>query len=183
MREVDWFFSSLTVLQSADFEMAEDDDIYRMGVMAQFSVTFELAWKALRAVLQLYGVDADTESCRKMLGLGSRRICSRFFMQKRPPQQAEAGRKLESVLGVRHRLDLRIHDVFLARIDPLLRQPAVDPGQIPKVLHCVFIQLPRRQAPLPAAKLTGLVHPALAAQTQQVLYHDDRRIRRRSQKR
>ncbi|WP_300913991.1 hypothetical protein [Faecalibaculum rodentium] len=72
MREVDWFFSSLTVLQSADFEMAEDDDIYRMGVMAQFSVTFELAWKALRAVLQLYGVDADTESCHKMLGLGSR---------------------------------------------------------------------------------------------------------------
>lgn len=69
MREVDWFFSSLTVLQSADFEMAEDDDIYRMGVMAQFSVTFELAWKALRAVLQLYGVDADTESCCKMLGL------------------------------------------------------------------------------------------------------------------
>lgn len=82
MREVDWFFSSLTVLQSADFEMAEDDDIYRMGVMAQFSVTFELAWKALRAVLQLYGVDADTESCRKILGLDSRRICSRFFMQK-----------------------------------------------------------------------------------------------------
>jgi hypothetical protein len=37
--------------------------------MAQFSVTFELAWKALRAVLQLYGVDADTESCRKILGL------------------------------------------------------------------------------------------------------------------
>lgn len=72
MREADWFFSSLTVLQSADFEMAEDDDIYRMGVMAQFSVTFELAWKALRAVLQLYGVDADTESCRKILGLDSR---------------------------------------------------------------------------------------------------------------
>jgi nucleotidyltransferase substrate binding protein (TIGR01987 family) len=71
MKKLDNFRSCFGVLRSADFEMAKDNEIYRMGVIGQFNLTFELAWKALQAVLRLHGAEgADTGSPREILQLG-----------------------------------------------------------------------------------------------------------------
>lgn len=58
------------MLKQADFEMAFNDDIYRTGVVGQFNLTFELAWKALQEVLRLHGANAETGSPREILQLG-----------------------------------------------------------------------------------------------------------------
>lgn len=71
MEKLNNFINSFEVLKSADFDRACDDDIYRMGIIGQFNLTFELAWKALQAVLRLHGVEqAKTGSPREILQLG-----------------------------------------------------------------------------------------------------------------
>lgn len=71
MKKLDNFSNCLDVLKGADFELANDNDIYRMGVIGQFNLTFELAWKALQAVLREHGAKgADTGSPREILQLG-----------------------------------------------------------------------------------------------------------------
>lgn len=71
MKKMDNFSNCLTVLKNADFEFANDNEIYRTGVIGQFNLTFELAWKALQAALRLHGVEsADTGSPREILQLG-----------------------------------------------------------------------------------------------------------------
>ena len=71
MKNLENFIASLNVLKSADFEFANDNDIYRTGIIGQFSLTFELAWKALQAVLKIYGAqEANTGSPREVLQLG-----------------------------------------------------------------------------------------------------------------
>ena len=71
MKKLDNFSNCLDILKNADFEMANNDDIYRTGVIGQFNLTFELAWKALQAVLRLHGVErAETGSPREILQLG-----------------------------------------------------------------------------------------------------------------
>ncbi len=71
MKKLDNFSSCLEILKGADFEMANNDDIYRTGVIGQFNLTFELAWKALQAVLRLHGAEvAGTGSPREILQLG-----------------------------------------------------------------------------------------------------------------
>ncbi len=71
MKKLDNFINSLNVLKSADFEYANENEIYRTGIIGQFSLTFELAWKALQAVLRLHGVaEAETGSPREILQLG-----------------------------------------------------------------------------------------------------------------
>lgn len=73
MKKLDNFTNSLNVLKGADFALANDDEIYRTGVIGQFSLTFELAWKAVQAVLRLHGVgQAATGSPREILQLGYR---------------------------------------------------------------------------------------------------------------
>ena len=68
MTKLDNFSNSLRVLHDADRDLAHRDDIYRMGVIGQFNLTFELAWKALKELLLLYGVDtAKTGSPREVL--------------------------------------------------------------------------------------------------------------------
>lgn len=47
MKELDNFVSCLAVLQKADFDLAGKDEIYRTGVLGQFNLVFELAWKTL----------------------------------------------------------------------------------------------------------------------------------------
>ena len=42
MKKLDNFSNCLEVLKSADFEMADNNDIYRTGVIGQFNLTFEL---------------------------------------------------------------------------------------------------------------------------------------------
>ncbi|MCH5193594.1 MAG: nucleotidyltransferase substrate binding protein [Oscillospiraceae bacterium] len=71
MKKLDNFGNCLNVLKSADFELAGDNDIYRMGVIGQFNLTFELAWKALQAVLRAHGAEgAETGSPKEILQLG-----------------------------------------------------------------------------------------------------------------
>ena len=71
MKKFDNFSNCLAVLQQADFEMANDNEIYRTGVVGQFNLTFELAWKALQAVMREHGIaEANTGSPREMLQLG-----------------------------------------------------------------------------------------------------------------
>lgn len=71
MKKLDNFSNCLNVLRSANFELANKDDIYRTGVIGQFNLTFELAWKALQAVLRAHGVaGAETGSPKEMLQLG-----------------------------------------------------------------------------------------------------------------
>ena len=70
MKKLDNFTNCLEVLKNADFEMADRNEIYRTGIIGQFNLTFELAWKALQAVLRVHG--ADTGSPREILQLGYR---------------------------------------------------------------------------------------------------------------
>lgn len=71
MKKLDNFSSCLAVLETADFQMANENIIYRTGVIGQFNLTFELAWKALQAVLQLHGAEsAESGSPREILQLG-----------------------------------------------------------------------------------------------------------------
>ncbi len=71
MKKIDNFSNCLNVLKNADFEMANDNDIYRTGIIGQFHLTFELAWKALQAVLRIHGAGgAETGSPREILQIG-----------------------------------------------------------------------------------------------------------------
>lgn len=71
MKKLENFSNSLDVLKRADRDTALSDEIYRMGVIGQFNLTFELAWKALKALLLMYGVDAaKTGSPREVLKEG-----------------------------------------------------------------------------------------------------------------
>ena len=71
MKKLDKFSNCLDILKNADFEFADNDDIYRTGVIGQFNLTFELALKALQAVLRLHGAQgAETGSPREILQLG-----------------------------------------------------------------------------------------------------------------
>ena len=67
-KKFDNFKNSLSILIGADFDRTGEDDIYRTGVAAQFSLTFELAWKALQEALREHGVEeARTGSPREIL--------------------------------------------------------------------------------------------------------------------
>ena len=71
MKKLDNFSNSLRVLKDADYNLAKENEIYRTGVIAQFNLTFELAWKALQAVLRAHGAEgAEIGSPREILQLG-----------------------------------------------------------------------------------------------------------------
>lgn len=71
MKKLDNFSNCLTILRNADFKLADNNDIYRTGVIGQFNLTFELDWKALQEILRLHGAEgADTGSPREILQLG-----------------------------------------------------------------------------------------------------------------
>ena len=71
MKKLDNFSNCLNVLKNADFEFANNNEIYRTGVIGQFNLTFELAWKALQAVLRVHGAEgAALGSPREILQLG-----------------------------------------------------------------------------------------------------------------
>ncbi len=55
MKKYENFTKCLAVLQEAEKERISKDELYRMGVIGQFNLTFELAWKALQAALRLHG--------------------------------------------------------------------------------------------------------------------------------
>ena len=71
MKKLENFSNCLNVLKNADFDLADNNDIYRTGVIGQFNLTFELAWKALQEILMMHGADgAATGSPREILQLG-----------------------------------------------------------------------------------------------------------------
>ncbi len=71
MKKLDNFSNCLNILKKADFNLADSDEIYRTGIIGQFNLTFELAWKTLQEVMKVHGVDgADTGSPREILQLG-----------------------------------------------------------------------------------------------------------------
>lgn len=71
MKKLDNFSNCLAVLKSADFKFADSNEIYRTGVIGQFNLTFELAWKALQEILKMHSVEgAATDSPREILQLG-----------------------------------------------------------------------------------------------------------------
>lgn len=70
MKKLDNFANCLSILADADFELAETNDIYRTGMIGQFNLTFELAWKALQEIMKMHGVEgASTGSPREVLQL------------------------------------------------------------------------------------------------------------------
>ena len=50
MQKFDNFLNSFRVLKNSKRELALSDEIYRTGVIGQFSLTFELLWKTLQEV-------------------------------------------------------------------------------------------------------------------------------------
>ena len=71
MKKLDNFSNCLSILKNADFKLAETNDIYRTGIIGQFNLSFELAWKALQEILKIHGVDgSSTGSPREILQLG-----------------------------------------------------------------------------------------------------------------
>lgn len=71
MKKLDNFSNCLNILKHADFSLADSDDIYRTGIIGQFNLTFELAWKALQEVMKLHGITkTETGSPREILQLG-----------------------------------------------------------------------------------------------------------------
>ena len=71
MKKLDNFTNCLSILANADFKLAETNDIYRTGIIGQFNLTFELAWKALQEIMRMHSVEgASTGSPREILQLG-----------------------------------------------------------------------------------------------------------------
>lgn len=69
VKKNDNFSKCLTVLLNAEKNF--NNEIYRMGVIGQFNLTFELSWKALREVLLIHGVNkAATGSPREIIRAG-----------------------------------------------------------------------------------------------------------------
>ena len=71
MKKLDNYSNCLAILADADFTLAETNNIYRTGIIGQFNLTFELAWKALQEIMKMHGVEeASTGSPREILQLG-----------------------------------------------------------------------------------------------------------------
>ena len=67
MKKCEAFANCLKVLEQADPKAAANNEIYRMGIIGQFNLTFELSWKALKDVLALHGIaEAATGSPREI---------------------------------------------------------------------------------------------------------------------
>ena len=59
MKKLDNFSNCLRVLESVNFDFANEDEVYRTGVIGQFNLTFELAWKALQEVIYTHIYNED----------------------------------------------------------------------------------------------------------------------------
>lgn len=71
MKKLENFTNSLSILAEADFKLAEENDIYRTGIIGQFNLTFELAWKVLQEIMRMHSVEgAATGSPREILQFG-----------------------------------------------------------------------------------------------------------------
>lgn len=70
MKKYDNFIKCFSALENSEIGKAAENEIYRTGVIGQFNLTFELAWKALQEVLRAHKVrGAETGSPREILKL------------------------------------------------------------------------------------------------------------------
>ena len=70
MKKFDNFSKCLNELKKVDFKKVNEDEIYKIGIIGLFNITFELAWKALQTILRLHGFqEAATSSPREILQL------------------------------------------------------------------------------------------------------------------
>lgn len=70
MKKLDNFTNCLSILANADFKLAETNDIYRTGIIGQFNLTFELAWKTLQEIMRMHSVEgASIGALREILQL------------------------------------------------------------------------------------------------------------------
>ena len=70
MKKLDNFIHCLAGLTKSDFKMGGKKDIYRTGIIGQFNLSFELAWKALQEIMRMHGIEeASTGSPREILQL------------------------------------------------------------------------------------------------------------------
>ena len=68
MKKFENFKKSLDVLLSADKTTAQSNEIYRTGVIGQYNLTFELAWKAIQSVMRIHSVaENETGSPREVI--------------------------------------------------------------------------------------------------------------------
>lgn len=71
MKKYENFCRCLEVLNKSDRKKAAEDEIYRTGVIGQFNLTFELAWKLLQETLRRHSVsEAQSGSPREIIKLG-----------------------------------------------------------------------------------------------------------------
>lgn len=71
MQKFDNFKNCFEVLRKSEKSKALVDEIYRAGVVSQFGLTFELAWKTLQELMRFHGVDdAENGSPREILRAG-----------------------------------------------------------------------------------------------------------------
>ena len=71
MQKFDNFLNCFQVLKNSNRELAKSDEIYRTGVIGQFSMTFELSWKLLQEVMRAHAVsEAENGSPREILKAG-----------------------------------------------------------------------------------------------------------------
>lgn len=67
------------MLKKSDFEQTGENEIYRIGVIAQFNLNFELSNKALQELLRIHGVDGhDKGSPERSSKLRIRGLYFRF---------------------------------------------------------------------------------------------------------
>ena len=59
MKKLDNFSNCLRVLESVNFDFANEDEVYRTGVIGQFNLTLELACKALQEVIYTHIYNED----------------------------------------------------------------------------------------------------------------------------
>lgn len=50
MKKLENFFDCIKCIEKCRFCLADNNDIYRTGVIGQFNLTIELAWKALQEI-------------------------------------------------------------------------------------------------------------------------------------
>lgn len=71
MQKFDNFVTCFDVLKKSNRDMAKSDEIYRTGVIGQFSLAFELSWKTLQEVMRAHAInEAENGSPREILKAG-----------------------------------------------------------------------------------------------------------------
>lgn len=71
MSKLEIYIKQLNKLKQADFQLAFDNEIYRLGVVIEYETAFKHACEALKELLTIHGlIITDSSSPRETLQLG-----------------------------------------------------------------------------------------------------------------